>query len=168
MRPRETGWGAIRVRRAQTINQAIRDAAAQVNADIEALPEPWREKALGAALPLLIQDHFADWPLLRDDDPALHIETLSQLTQDPTEDPVAHQIASARQDLLYQWLAQMQAQQAMAMAPPGSPAGPVPAGARQAGQGGMAPTAAGTQTSESLASASDEVGALTQEAKGAA
>jgi hypothetical protein len=51
-------------------------------------------------------------PTLMDDELERHIDILSVITQDETEDPLARQMAVFRQQQFWQWLAQKQAAQA--------------------------------------------------------
>jgi hypothetical protein len=71
------------------------------------------------------------YPVLRDDDLNANIAALSEITQDETSDPIARVAAVMRQEVYYQWQAQM----AMQMSPqPGGAAPPQQQGASGAPQ----------------------------------
>lgn len=66
-----------------------------------------------------------NYPRLRDDDLQSHLDAISEITQDETADPIARLAAMQRQELLYQWQAQMAATPMTGIAPrAGAPAGP--------------------------------------------
>lgn len=150
----------VRNRRPKKINAKIREMAEQFRAETgfeqTGMSDPW----VVQAGQLLVQEIDAEFPVLMDDDIPQHIEALSEITQDETDDPLARRIAMFRQDQYYQWLAQQQ----MAGAPP--PQGDPKAQPGQTGGGPAQPglQPGGTTTSQSLASASDQVAGLTKQA----
>lgn len=119
---------AVQRRRAKTIAQQFhviaRDYREQYGFDGVDPQHP--------AVQQLAQRVFMDverqFPRKRDDDLTAHLNTLSEITQDPTADPIAALAAGMRQELYYQW------QAAMASTPLTGP-GASPAGG-SAGPGG--------------------------------
>ena len=83
------------------------------------LSHPWVQQA---AMQIFYRME-TEYPRLRDDDLEAHLNTLSELTQDETADPIARLPAMKRQDLYFQWQAQM----AVAAAPVEQGAGERPA-----------------------------------------
>lgn len=109
LRPEETGSGEIKIRRAQAINYALEDAVEQGKQRIpnyDQLPPQWQQymsEQIAQQADQSVAAEFND--ILRDDDPQLHIDTLSRLTQDPSQDPVVRRAAVLRQGRYYNWLA---------------------------------------------------------------
>lgn len=98
---------AVQRRRAKTVATAIhhmtskyREETGLVEVD---LSHPWVQKA---AMDVFYRME-AEFPRLRDDELEAHLSTLSEVTQDETSDPIARLAAMKRQDLYYQWQAQM-------------------------------------------------------------
>lgn len=137
-----------RERHARVVNQTIERVAERIRASYPQIPDEMND-------PMVVQvAQYWGWPevdrlhpILMDDDPQTHLETLSLITQDDTQDALARHIAMLRQDQYWQWLAQQQqaaaAQQAGmpadqdAMQPPragGGGGGAIPA-ASQPGRG---------------------------------
>jgi hypothetical protein len=80
------------------------------------------------------------YPIMMDDDSTAHLEALSTMTQDESEDSIVRRIAMLRQDQFFQWLSGQQvAQDARGVEPP-TPAPGSPAAGPAAGP---APPAAG-------------------------
>ena len=115
----------IRERRPQVINASIRKFASDMRKQYPQLPytmgDPMVQQLAQFGLQQIDQWH----PVLMDDDIAGHIESLSAITQDETEDPLARRIAIMRQQMFWMWLSQKQ----MAGAP-------MPSGQPQGGQQG--------------------------------
>ena len=118
---------AVRRRRAKHIQAAlyelVKDFREQTGfMELDPL-HPWT--AMAAQQVFMVAEKR--YPRLRDDDLEAHIATLSEITQDEQADPILRSAAAQRQDLYYQWQAQMAAQSALAMAE------------QQAKAGGLAP-----------------------------
>ncbi len=160
VRPPEQSARRTREVRAQVINRALEETAENYKlmyADQYLLPQYMQEAWF---------DFQQRYRLLRTDDPRLHQEVLDLIVQDEYADPLARQLATWRQDLYANFqnaIAMQQGQMQQAMAGPaegGQPTGALPPGrdvSALAAQGG-------TPTSDNMASAEDEVSALTQDA----
>ena len=106
-----------------------------------------------------------DYRLLRTDDPQTHIDALDELVADASADPIVRRAAELRQDLYWQWMAQMAMQQ-QAMTQQAGAQQAQPGGQEQQAQPtaqGFQPQAGGTPTSNMMASPG-EVQDLTQAA----
>lgn len=160
---------AMLERRAMRINEKIRKLTAQFRKENglqpdQPLPPQW---ALMAGQQVF-QKLQSDTPLLRDDNPQIHVTSLSEITQDESEDPIAREAAKLRQGLYYDWMAQIVAQQnAQRQQQDGGQEG-------QRASRGAAPApkrqnpAGGTQTSDAMSpeGLSDTVQQLTNAAAG--
>ena len=95
VRPPEIGARQMKQARALKINETIK----QVVRDLQ------QQFGEGAAqfIPQAQEILGREFPLRRDDPVELHIETLSQLTQDEQEDPMVRQLATARQQQYFAW-----------------------------------------------------------------
>lgn len=160
--PFETDITETKQRRAQAVNYAIRDAVnlfrdSNPDWDEEAFPPHWKEQAVQYAAQQIFLGMKEEYrEIARDDDPQMHINARSELTQDMSEDLLVRKVAALQQDLYYQWLAQQQPQpQAQPVQQPG---GPQPAYATTGGQFG------GSATSDQMANVGGEVAALTRAA----
>lgn len=122
----------VRRRRAQTVASAIHMRAKQFreqqNFEETSIAHPWVQQA-GM---IVFQQIMQEYPQLRDDDLEAHIAAMTEIAQDETADAIARVAAAMRQDMYFQWQAQMA--QGMG-APVGTPMQP-PAGG---GGGGRAP-----------------------------
>ncbi|MCR4341842.1 MAG: hypothetical protein NUW01_18355, partial [Gemmatimonadaceae bacterium] len=125
-------------------NAVRRRRAKHVQAELYNLVQEFREQTgfvemdpMHPWVPMAAQQIFqiaeARYPRLRDDDLEAHISTLSEITQDEQADPIVRSAAAQRQNLYYEWQAQMAAQSAMAMAEQQAKTGGAPA------RGGMDP-----------------------------
>jgi hypothetical protein len=117
-------------RRVLTRNQAIRDAVDEFRQSSqfpEDAPPEWVEMA-AQQVHMQLATSNADYEPKRDDVPPMHIEGLSELTQDPAEDPIARRVAELVQDLYYEWMSMMQQPQdgAVPTAEDGGGAQPTP------------------------------------------
>lgn len=147
--------------RAQKINYAIQ----QVAQDLRGAMGPQADLQLFQAHSMLMQEY----PLLLDDPDELHIETLSNLTQDEMEDSLVRRLATLRQQQYMMRLQQKQMQQAamqqQSEMPPPKGAGPAkePAGPQPMGPSPLA----GTPSSEAMRpeTLASDVESLTQAAK---
>ncbi len=112
---------AVQKRRAKTVATAFHHMAAKYREDTELvevdLSHPWVQKA---AMDIFYRME-AEFPRLRDDDLEAHLSTLSEVTQDETSDPIARLACMKRQDLYYQWQAQMAQQLAVQPVAAGTP-----------------------------------------------
>jgi hypothetical protein len=115
VRPPEIGASQLKEGRALKINETIKEV-------VRALREQFGE---GAALyiPQAQQTLDREFPLRRDDPVEMHIETLSQLTQDEQEDPLVRHLATVRQKNYYDW---QQLQARPILEPEGESASPAP------------------------------------------
>lgn len=107
-----------RTRRAKQVNEAIYAVA-------EDLTRQFGDMAL-RFMPQAIQMVMAEYPPLPDDIPQQHVEALSEITQDPSVNRLARQIATERQKVYYQIIQQAMAAQA-AQATAGNNRGEAPA-----------------------------------------
>ena len=94
-RPPEIGASHIKQARALKINETIK-------AIVKGLREQFGEGA-GQFIPQAQQMIDQEFRLRRDDPIELHIETLSQLTQDEQVDPFVRELATARQEQYFNW-----------------------------------------------------------------
>lgn len=103
--PTESDVEDIKERRAATINENIREAvrAFLEQQGMDDVPAQWVPQVAQQVW----QQHGHAWRILRDDDPQMHVESLSELTQDETEHPVVRATAELVQDQYYEWLAMM-------------------------------------------------------------
>lgn len=155
--PHEQDPDEVRQRRPNVINSRIRDAARQFR-EQQGIPEeaeipiqhPLVEQAAFQIL-MMIDQRF---PILMDDDIATHLNVLSMITQEETEDVIARRVAMLRQDMLFQWLAERQ--QAQQEAQEGGDEGKGGGGQRRESRGARSEPG-GTQTSEGM----KQVGAQT-------
>lgn len=112
---------AARERRPLVVNQLIRDTAGEAVEQFRAQYPQW-QPSMADPLTAQVGEYVAlvvdsKEPTLMDDDLEANIETLSLVTQDATESPVARRAAMVRQGQYWQWLAERQAaQQATQMA----------------------------------------------------
>ncbi|KKL62294.1 hypothetical protein LCGC14_2186630, partial [marine sediment metagenome] len=125
---------AVQRRRAKTIATTFHTMAAKFREETgfqeTDLSHPWVQQAA-------MQIFYAmetQYPRLRDDDLEAHLSTLSEVTQDETSDPIARLPAMKRQDLYFQWQAQM----AQPIVSAGQPAA---GGERPAARSGLDPRA---------------------------
>lgn len=157
IRPNEIGADRLREARAIGVNYRIR-----------ALTAAYREQ-YGDQAPNFIEQAWQELSradrIRGDDPPMLHIEVLSQLTQDESEDPFARGLAEMRQNLYRQMLMQQQmaaagAAPVRASATPGRPARPGgrPSGSVIKNEGGTAGSA--QQSKELVQTARQGMGAL--------
>lgn len=158
--PPEISARDLRESRAQKVNYAIK----QVAGDLRQAMGPQADLQLFQAHAALM----AEFPPLLDDPDDLHVETLSNLTQDEMEDSLVRRLATMRQRVYIQRLQMKQMQQAamqQPQMPPAKGAGP----AQQPQQIQPAPDAglAGTVTSEAMSpgAVASDVESLTRQAK---
>lgn len=106
----------VRERRSIAVNGLIRREAAKVAEQFSGSYAKWqpsmadRHTAMMGEYVAMVVDSVE--PAMMDDDLAHNIETLSLLTQEPTEHPVARRAAMVRQGQYWQWLAGQQAARA--------------------------------------------------------
>lgn len=116
---------AVQRRRARTIATQFHVLARRIREESGYEGQDPRDPVLQQIAFALFAEMEQLWPRKRDDDLQAHLNTLTEITQDPTADPIAVLAAEMRQELYFQW------QAAMAMTPmlgPGG-AGPGAAGA---------------------------------------
>jgi len=164
--PDELDPQEMRERRAKVVNQGIRGAVKQFRQEYQLDPT----QVSGLANPLVQQSAQFLWPMIdqqypimMDDDIEAHLEALSTMTQDESEDSIVRRIAMLRQDQFFAWLSGKQQAVAEQAAPP--PKG-VGAPAPQADPGSS--PVGGTVTSDAMTTPRSEIQGLTSAARGAA
>ena len=164
--PDELDPQEMRERRAKVVNQGIRGAVKQFRQEYQLDPT----QVSGLANPLVQQSAQFLWPMIdqqypimMDDDIEAHLEALSTMTQDESEDSIVRRIAMLRQDQFFAWLSGKQQAVAEQAAPP--PKG-VGAPAPQADPGSS--PVGGTVTSDAMTTPRSEIQGLTSAAQGAA
>ena len=164
--PDELDPQEMRERRAKVVNQGIRGAVKQFRQEYQLDPT----QLSGLANPLVQQSAQFLWPMIdqqypimMDDDIEAHLEALSTMTQDESEDSIVRRIAMLRQDQFFAWLSGKQQAVAEQAAPP--PKG-VGAPAPQADPGSS--PVGGTVTSDAMTTPRSEIQGLTSAAQGAA
>ena len=135
-----------RERHARVVNQAIERAAEEFRQMYPQLPETMNDPMVLQAAQMAWQYVDHENPILMDDDIQAHLEALTLITQDDTQDALVRHIAMLRQDQYWAWLAAQQAAAAeaqMGMAQGGdegmsggSAGGPGPAATRESGTPG--------------------------------
>jgi len=164
--PDELDPQEMRERRAKVVNQGIRnvvkDFRTQYQLDetqVDGLQNPMVEQAAQQIWPLVDQQY----PIMMDDDTDAHLEALSTMTQDESEDAIVRRVAMLRQDQFFQWLSRKQlasnAQGEMAQA------GPSPKPGRQGGGNSQAAGPGGTTSSQAMTVPKSEVQKLTNAAR---
>ena len=98
-----------RERHARVVNQTIERMAEQMRAQFPGLPDRMNDPSVLQAAVMGWQMVDQEKPILRDDDIGAHIDTLTLLTQDDTQDSLVRHIAMLRQDQYWQWAAAQQA-----------------------------------------------------------
>ena len=149
------------------VNQGIRNAVNQFRQEYQ-IDE---EQVSGMANPMVEQSARFLWPMLdkeypimMDDDATAHLEALSTMTQDESEDSIVRRIAMLRQDQFFKWLSGKQQAVAAQPEPPATGGGGSPAP-----QQPQSPSpVGGTVTAEAMSTPRSEIQALTQAAQGAA
>ena len=101
LRPPEITSEHIKEARAKKVNEAIKQIARNLEQQF-----PGQSQMFVAQAHQMLMQEF---PPKRDDPVELHIEVLSQLTQDEQIDPLARTLATMRQDYYYAWQAQIAA-----------------------------------------------------------
>lgn len=104
---------AVAQRRAKTVAQGIHDIVRTFRKETGFAEDGMGNPAVFQAAQQLFPMVESQFPRLRDDDLEAHLRAYSEITQDERSDAVARMIAVMRQELYYQWQAQM----AAAMAP---------------------------------------------------
>jgi hypothetical protein len=162
----------MRERRAKVVNQGIRNAVGQFRqeyqmeeAQVNGMDNPVVEQSAQYLWPMLDKQY----PIMMDDDIEAHLEALSTMTQDESEDSIVRRIAILRQNQFFQWLSGKQ--QAVAAQPEPPATG---GGGGGGGGGGLAPPpvqspsqVGGTVTAEAMSTPRSEIQALTEAAQGA-
>ena len=164
--------GVVQRRRARTVAQKIRDMARQAREQfgVQAMEEA--DPAVRQVAGRVFQTAEQRYRRKRDDDLGAHIEALSEIIQDETEDPIARLAAEMRQAMYFQWQAMQFQQQQQAAAQQAAAQNAGREGGGGGGGGGRAASAhpaGGTPTSEAMSPARTrpEVNRLTQQAQGA-
>ena len=103
------------------------------------------------------------YPILMDDDSTAHLEALSTMTQDESEDSIVRRIAILRQDQFFKWLSGQQVARAAQVEPP--PPAPGSPAAAASPPGPAAGPDVGTTTAEEMSTPTGEVASLTAEAR---
>ena len=172
----------MRERRAKVGNQGIRQAVKEVREkfgldprEVDGMGNSQVQQAAQLAWKV-VDSHY---PIMMDDDKEAHLEALSTITQDESEDSIVRSVARFRQDQFFQWIAQQQQAQADAAAtaaqagvkPTKEEGKPAPRrGGGGGGGGGRQRTDphGGTQSSEAMNTPRSEGAALTRAAQGGA
>jgi hypothetical protein len=102
----------VRDRRPLVINNTIRRVATMIRQQFPQIQGGMRDPMVQQAAMMGAQEVDQRHPTLMDDELERHIDILSVITQDETEDPLARQVAVFRQQQFWQWLAQKHAAQA--------------------------------------------------------
>ena len=121
----------FRLRHARVVNKTIERVAEQMRQMTPQLPMVMNDPMVMQAAQYGWQQVDMAHPLMMDDDIYAHIDTLSILTQDDTQDSLVRHIAMFRQDQYWLWLSQQQA--AAGEGGAAEAAGPAPAPAPQPG-----------------------------------
>ena len=165
--PDELDPQEMRERRAKVVNQAIRQGVKEFRAEYQ-LDE---QQASGMAHPVVQQAAQYLWPILdqqypimMDDDIEAHLEALSTMTQDESEDSIVRRIAMFRQDQFFQWVSGKQQAVAEQAEPPAKGTG---GGATPQADQGSSPVG-GTVTSDAMTVPRSQIQGLTRAAQGAA
>ncbi|WP_425153966.1 hypothetical protein [Candidatus Palauibacter sp.] len=147
----------LRERRPKAINEQIRKLARQITqADQRIGRIPLQHPAMQQVALQLNMQLDMQFPVLMDDDIQAHLKTLSMLTQDETELPLARALAGVRQAMYYRWLAQQQAQTQTQAPPAGAQAAGPAGGGQHALTGASGLDVAGSATSSGLEHAARE------------
>ena len=164
--PDELDPEEMRERRAKVVNQGIREGVKEFREQyglpkeqVDGLGEPVVEQAAQYLWPMLDRQY----PILMDDDSTAHLEALSTMTQDESEDSIVRRIAILRQDQFFKWLSGQQVARAAQVEPP-TPAPGSPAAAASP-PGPAAGPDVGTTTAEEMSTPTGEVASLTAEAR---
>ena len=166
--PDELDPQEMRERRAKVVNQGIRNAVNQFRqeyqmdeAQVSGMANPVVEQSAQFLWPMLDKQY----PIMMDDDIEAHLEALSTMTQDESEDSIVRRIAILRQNQFFQWLSGKQQAVAAQAEPPapggGGGGGPAPPPVQSPSQVG------GTVTAEAMSTPRSEIQALTEAAQGA-
>jgi hypothetical protein len=164
--PDELDPQEMRERRAKVVNQGIRGTVKQFREEygldpnqVNGLANPTVQQSAQYLWPMIDQQY----PIMMDDDIEAHLEALSTMTQDESEDSIVRRIAMLRQDQFFAWLSgKQQAVAEQAAPPPKGAGGPAP----QADQGSS--PVGGTVTSDAMTTPRSEIQGLTTAAQGAA
>jgi hypothetical protein len=168
--PDELDPQEMRERRAKVVNQGIREVVKSFREQYGLDPQ----QVNGMQNPVVEQSAQHLWqmvdgqyPIMMDDDTTAHLEALSTMTQDESEDSIVRRLAMLRQDQFFKWLSgQQMARAAQAEAP--APAAGSPAASTSPGGAPGGATDGGTPTSEAMNTSTTEIAKLTQAAQGAA
>lgn len=133
---------AVRRKRARAVSVGIRQKARDFRKRLQFQEEDRRHPWMQQAAVQVFQEIEAEFPRDRADDLEAHINALSEITQDPTADPLAQEAAKIRRELYYQWQASMAAPPGMA---PGGPGGSRPGGGPRGPAPGMQQVGPGRQ-----------------------
>jgi hypothetical protein len=144
--PDELDPEEMRERRAKVVNQGIREVVKEFREqyglpqeEVTGLGDPTVEQAAQYLWPMLDKQY----PIMMDDNSTAHLEALSTMTQDESEDSIVRRIAMLRQDQFFQWLSGQQVAQDARGAEPPAPAPGSPAAGPAGPAAGPAPPAAG-------------------------
>lgn len=156
----------IRRRRPRQLNEEIEKACAAFRETTgfegTRYSDPWVQQAAQ----MIFVQFDAEFPLLMDDLIEAHLEALTLLTQDETQDPLVRHVARFRMDQLMQWLAM---RQMGAGVPPTAeqtvPGGAPPGGGAEGRDVIQQAKPANTVNSNAMQQASAQVPALTKQAQ---
>ena len=131
-------------------------------AQVNGMDNPMVEQSAQFLWPMLDKRY----PIMMDDDIEAHLEALSTMTQDESEDSIVRRIAILRQNQFFQWLSGKQQAVAAQPEPPATGGGsPAP---QQPQQPQSPSPVGGTVTAEAMSTPRSEIQALTEVAQGAA
>ena len=167
--PDELDPQEMRERRAKVVNQGIREVVKSFREEygldpqqVTGMQNPVVEQAAQYLWPIV----DGQYPIMMDDDTTAHLEALSTMTQDESEDSIVRRVAMLRQDQFFKWLSGQQISRAAQVEAP-SP-GQLAASTSPGGSPGLASAEAGSPTSEAMNTSTTEIAKLTQAAQGAA
>ena len=168
--PDELDPQEMRERRAKVVNQGVREVVKSFREEYGLDPQ----QVTGMQNPMVeqIAQHLwpiidGQYPIMMDDDSTAHLEALSTMTQDESEDSIVRRIAMLRQDQFFKWLSGQQISRAAQVEAP-SPGQLAAASTSPGGSPGLASAEAGSPTSEAMNTSTTEIAKLTQAARGAA
>ena len=122
--------GEVQRIRAKAIAQKIHDAAKAFRDQYQFMETDPRHPWIQQAGMMIFYELEETAKRMRDDDLMAHLATLSEITQDETADPIARVAAEMRQELYFQWQAEMMGMPLNSEGG-GGPQGPAAGGAGQ-------------------------------------
>jgi hypothetical protein len=134
-------------------------------AQVSGMAHPIVEQSAQFLWPMLDKQY----PIMMDDDSTAHLEALSTMTQDESEDSIVRRIAMLRQDQFFKWISGQQMDRAARDVEPPTPAPGSPAAGPAAGpaapSAGLAAAAPEAGTESPGGAPRSEVASLTAVAR---